>query len=82
VDQNWLFASSKHPNPTPAEDIAAAIKNPGFGLIFSDHMVTVEWTEAQGWHDAKIAERKPFQMDPGLGGAALRAGNLRGSEGL
>ena len=64
MDQNWIFASSNHPNPTPAADIAAAIKNPGFGLIFSDHMVTVEWTEAQGWHDAKIGERKPFQMDP------------------
>ena len=64
MDQKWLFASSKHPNPTPAADIAAAIENPGFGTVFSDHMITVQWTEAQGWHDARLEDRKPFQIDP------------------
>ncbi len=64
MDQKWLFASNDHPNPTPAADIAAVLENPGFGTIFSDHMVTVQWTEALGWHDAKIEDRKPFLIDP------------------
>ncbi len=64
MDQEWQFSASKHPNPTPATDIAAALKNPGFGTVFSDHMVTVQWTETAGWHDAMITERKPFQLDP------------------
>ena len=64
VDQKWLFASNPHPNPTQAAEIAAAIENPGFGHVFSDHMITVQWTEALGWHDAKLEDRKPFQMDP------------------
>jgi branched-chain amino acid aminotransferase len=64
VDQKWLFAETAHPNPTPSAEIAARIENPGFGQIFSDHMVTVEWTEGHGWHDAKLEDRKPFQMDP------------------
>jgi len=64
VDQDWQFRSSNHPKPTPAADIAAALVNPGFGTVFSDHMVTVDWTEAQGWHNAELTDRKPFQLDP------------------
>jgi branched-chain amino acid aminotransferase len=64
VDQDWQITPITHPNPTLAADIAAAIKNPGFGHIFSDHMVTVQWSEDQGWHDATIGERKPFLIDP------------------
>ena len=64
MDQDWQFRSSNHPKPTPAADIAAALVNPGFGTVFSDHMVTVDWTEAQGWHNAELTDRKPFQLDP------------------
>ena len=64
VDQKWLFAANKHPNPTPAAAIAAELENPGFGHVFTDHMVTVQWTEELGWHDAKIEDRKPFLIDP------------------
>ena len=64
MDQNWQFSTSAHPNPTSATDIAAALVSPGFGTVFTDHMVTVQWTEAEGWHDAVLGERKPFLMDP------------------
>jgi hypothetical protein len=64
VDQEWQFSASKHPNPTSTAAIAAALENPGFGTVFSDHMVTVQWTETDGWHDAAITERKPFLLDP------------------
>jgi branched-chain amino acid aminotransferase len=64
VDLEWQLSESNHPNPTSASDIAAAIVSPGFGTVFSDHMVTVQWTEALGWHDAKLTDRKPFQIDP------------------
>ena len=63
VDQ-WQFSTEQHPNPTSAMDIAAALKNPGFGTVFSDHMVTAQWTEGEGWHDCKLGARKPFLMDP------------------
>ena len=64
MDQNWQFSSSAHPNPTSATDIAAKLVNPGFGTVFTDHMVTIEWTEAEGWHNATLGARKPFLMDP------------------
>ena len=48
---------------TPDER-AALLENPGFGRIFTDHMVTVRWTVDRGWHDAKVEARAPFQLDP------------------
>lgn len=53
-----------HPAPTPAGERAALMANPGFGKVFSDHMVTVTWTAGKGWHDAKIRAREPFRIDP------------------
>ena len=64
MDQTWPFIETEHPNPTPAAAIAAAIESPGFGTRFTDHMVTVEWTQAEGWHNAVLTDRKPFQIDP------------------
>ena len=53
-----------HTNPTPADERARLMLDPGFGRIFTDHMATIRWTTADGWHDAKIEARKPFQIDP------------------
>jgi branched-chain amino acid aminotransferase len=58
------FVVEAHPNPTPVAQIAEKLTNPVFGRVFSDHMVTIRWTEGQGWHDAKVEARRPFQIDP------------------
>ncbi|QBQ99628.1 branched-chain amino acid aminotransferase [Paraburkholderia pallida] len=58
------IAVERHPNPTPADEIAARLTNPVFGRVFTDHMVTIRWTEGTGWHDAKVEARRPFQIDP------------------
>ena len=47
-----------------AAERAVLLEDPGFGRVFTDHMVTVRWREGQGWHDAKVAARRPFQIDP------------------
>jgi len=49
-----------HPRPTPDVDRIALLKNPVFGRAFTDHMVTIRYSDARGWHDGKIGERKPF----------------------
>ena len=63
-----MSARSPAPKPTrspTAEDrrdeILAA---PGFGLHFTDHMVLVEWTPEQGWHDARVQPYGPLSLDP------------------
>ncbi len=51
---------------SPVEDsrLAEILANPGFGLYFTDHMVTIEWTPDQGWHDARVTPYGPLSLDP------------------
>ena len=55
-----------HPTatPTPASERTRLLENPQFGRVFSDHMVTIRYSEGQGWHDAKVDARGPIPMDP------------------
>lgn len=43
---------------------AEILENPGFGTVFTDHMVTIRYTEDVGWHDAKLEPYGPLQLDP------------------
>ena len=36
----------------------------GFGKYFTDHMYTMKYTEANGWHDKGVKKFGPFIMDP------------------
>jgi branched-chain amino acid aminotransferase len=58
------FTRIPHPAPVSAEDRAVAIADPGFGRVFTDHMVTIEWDVAQGWHAPTIGPRGPIALDP------------------
>jgi branched-chain amino acid aminotransferase len=40
------------------------LANPGFGSHFSDHMVSIDWSEADGWHNATVGPRQPIPLDP------------------
>jgi branched-chain amino acid aminotransferase len=50
--------------PRSAAEIAAIQENPGFGRFFTDHMVTIRWTEDAGWHDAQLVPYAPIPFDP------------------
>ena len=58
------FIIEPHPHPVDAVSRAAMIESPGFGTLFTDHMVTIRFTEGQGWHDAKVGPRKALSLDP------------------
>ncbi|MFG2919697.1 branched-chain amino acid aminotransferase [Kitasatospora sp. NPDC048298] len=51
-------------HPLPAAEREARLTNPGFGRVFTDHMVTIRWTEGVGWHDAQLAPYAPLEIDP------------------
>jgi branched-chain amino acid aminotransferase len=55
-----------HPAATPvaAPRRAELLASPGFGEVFTDHMVTIEWDAGSGWHDAQLRPYGPFSMDP------------------
>ncbi len=38
--------------------------NLGFGRYFTDHMFLMNYTEGQGWHDARIVPYAPIALDP------------------
>lgn len=42
----------------------AILADPGFGVHFTDHMVTMRWTEGSGWHDARLEPYGSFTLDP------------------
>lgn len=58
------FVRIPHPAPASAEARAALLLNPGFGRVFSDHMVTIRYSDDLGWHDAKVEPRAAIPMDP------------------
>ncbi|MGC5362885.1 branched-chain amino acid aminotransferase [Streptomyces sp. DT24] len=51
-------------NPLSDAEREAILASPGFGRHFTDHMVTIKWTEGRGWHDAQLTPYAPLSMDP------------------
>ncbi len=41
------------------------LADPGFGRIFTEHMVRRRWTAGSGWHDSELVPYAPLIMDPG-----------------
>src|ERR1700756_1446264 len=55
-----------HPSQTRVPDAVRAriLEAPGFGQVFTDHMITLRWTAERGWHDGKLEPYGPFSLDP------------------
>ncbi|GLX02480.1 branched-chain amino acid aminotransferase [Microtetraspora sp. NBRC 16547] len=47
-----------------AAERAQVLANPGFGQIFTDHMISIDYTEGRGWHDARLEPYGPLVLDP------------------
>uniref|UniRef100_UPI0035CC1F84 branched-chain amino acid aminotransferase n=1 Tax=uncultured Sphingomonas sp. TaxID=158754 RepID=UPI0035CC1F84 len=58
-----IFTIEPHGAPVSVQERSAMLVDPGFGRVFTDHMVTIRYDAANGWHDARIVARAPFQMD-------------------
>jgi branched-chain amino acid aminotransferase len=58
------FTRIPHPSPATPERVAEVLAAPGFGIYFTDHMVTVDWNSEQGWHNATVGPYRPLEFDP------------------
>jgi branched-chain amino acid aminotransferase len=58
------FEIRPNPQPVAATERAALLVNPGFGRVFTDHMVTIRYADGKGWYDARVEARAPIPMDP------------------
>ena len=59
---NFEVIRSNH-GRTP-EQRAAILAAPGFGKHFTDHMVSIDWNLADGWHAAQVRPYGPLSLDP------------------
>ncbi len=50
--------------PASGTEQGQLLVDPGFGRVFTDHMVTIRWTAADGWHDARLEPYGPLILDP------------------
>ena len=68
------FSVQRNPYPHSDADRAAALADPGFGRYFTDHMVRIDWTEADGWGPGAVLPYGPLTLDPAA--SALHYGQL------
>jgi len=64
TDQSIAIARLPHPAPASPDVRAGLIAEPGFGKVFTDHMVVIDWEEGTGWHNATLGPRQPIALDP------------------
>lgn len=62
--QKLTFSIRPNPAPVAADVRAGLLKDPGFGRVFTDNMVTIRWTKDGGWQDAQLRARAPISLDP------------------
>lgn len=58
------FALIKNNAPRTLEQREAILANPRFGQEFTDHMVSIEWDRASGWHNAQVRPYEKISLDP------------------
>lgn len=58
------FTVQRASNPASGAERESILADPGFGKFFTDHMVSVDYDEGQGWHNARVIPYGPIQLDP------------------
>jgi len=59
-----VFALRPSDHPASAQERDRLLVAPGFGQVFTDHMVTVRWSTEIGWHDGQLKSYGPIALDP------------------
>ena len=58
------FALQRTAVPVDAAIRADRLVDPGFGRVFTDHMVVLDYRAGEGWRDPRIVARAPLTVDP------------------
>jgi branched-chain amino acid aminotransferase len=55
-----------HPSQRRVPDTVRAdlLRSPGFGQVFTDHMISLRWSAGRGWHDGKLEPYGPLALAP------------------
>jgi branched-chain amino acid aminotransferase len=68
------FRSVPNTRPASAERVAEILASPKFGKYFTDHMVTIDFDQDNGWHNATVGPHEPLALSPCA--AALHYGQV------
>lgn len=63
-DAEAAYTIQPHPSPLPEAEREAALAQPRFGTVFTDHLARATWTAGDGWHDRRVEPYGPLQLDP------------------
>jgi branched-chain amino acid aminotransferase len=58
------FSVLRSENPATDAERESILQDPGFGKYHTDHMVSSDYTEGLGWHNARVLPYGPIQLDP------------------
>ncbi|MGO2110602.1 MAG: branched-chain amino acid aminotransferase [Pseudoclavibacter sp.] len=58
------FTTTRNPNAATDDARREVLAAPKFGQHFTDHMVTIDWSVDEGWHDARVEPYGPLTIDP------------------
>ena len=58
------FAVTKNLTAASPARLAEVLENPGFGVVFTDHMVDICWSAKGGWHRPRVQPYGPIPLDP------------------
>lgn len=58
------FTRVPHPSPASADDRAKILAEPGFGNFFTDHMVSIDYSASEGWHNAQVLPVGSIELSP------------------
>ena len=58
------FTTELNPAPVSEQERAEILSNPGFGNYFTDHMVLIDWSQRDGWQNARVVPYGPLALDP------------------
>jgi branched-chain amino acid aminotransferase len=58
------FELHRNPAPRPAAERDAILIEPGFGRYFTDHMVRIDWSAADGWGPGRVLPYGPITLEP------------------
>src|ERR1700758_2380990 len=58
------FPVTRASNPATDADRESILACPGFGKYFTDHMVSIDYAEGHGWHNARVIPYGPIELDP------------------
>jgi branched-chain amino acid aminotransferase len=58
------FTVQRASNPASGVERESILADPGFGKFFTDHMVSIDYADGQGWHNGRVIPYGPIQLDP------------------